>query len=172
MRSSGALVLAVLVITACGASASGAPTAPSAVAIASPSGAFDCNWTKPRNVTPPPLPLTRPDQNESVTQNGTPLFVHFNETLAVRLPLDGTMLIGRANDGVKLGWIRLKDGALVVTARRLDVPGPVQVDMADNYGTSGLQVTGIRFPVAGCYEVTGSVAGGPRLTFVTRVAAR
>lgn len=172
MRSFCALGLAVLVITACGAPASGAPTAPSAVAVAAPSGAFDCSWTKPRNVTPPPLPVARSDQNESVVQNGTPLFVHFNETLAVRLPLDGTMLIGRGGDGVKLGWIRLKDGALTVTARRLDVPGAVQVDMADNYGNSGLQVTGIRFLAAGCYEVTGSVAGGSPLTFVTRAAAR
>lgn len=73
---------------------------------------------------------------------------------------------------MKLGWVRIKDGTLAVTAKRLDVPGIVRVDMADNYGNSGLQTSGIRFPGAGCYEVTGSVAGGPPLTFVTRVAPR
>jgi len=157
MRSLWILALAVFV-TACGTSASGGPT-------------VDCSWTRPASATPPPLPA-RGDQNESVTQNGTPLFVHFNVTLAVRLPADGAMLIGRDGDGVKLGWIRLQEGALVVTARRLDVPGTVRVDMADNYGTSGLQVTGIRFQGPGCYEVTGSVAGSPPLTFVTRAVVR
>ncbi|MEP7003698.1 MAG: hypothetical protein ABI888_04085 [Chloroflexota bacterium] len=160
-----------MLIVSCGSSASGTPAAPLASA-SGPSGAFDCAFTKPRNATPPPLPPTRNDQNESVTRTGTPLFVHFNDTLAVRLPLDGTMLIGPDRDGVKLGWIRIKNGALAVTAKRLDVPERVEVDLADNYGDSGLQVTGIRFRAPGCYEVTGSVAGGPPLTFVTRVSSR
>jgi hypothetical protein len=73
---------------------------------------------------------------------------------------------------VKLGWIRLKDGPLAVSAQRLDVAGSVGVDIADTYGNSGLQVSGIRFPAAGCSSVSGSVAGGAPLTFVTRVAAR
>ncbi len=98
--------------------------------------------------------------------------MHFNESLAVRLPMNGTLLVGPDGEGVKLGWIRLKDGPLAVSAQRLDVPGIVRVDMADNYGNSGLQITGIRFPAAGCYSVTGSVAGGTPLTFITRVAAR
>ncbi len=100
------------------------------------------------------------------------MFVHFNDSLAVRLPMDGTLLVGPGGDRVKLGWLRLKDGPLVVFAQRLDVPGIVRVDMADNYGNSGLQITGIRFPAAGCYSVTGSVAGGAPLTFVGLVAAR
>ena len=164
------LVLIGLVIAACGSSASGTPAAPSASSIAT--GVFDCSFTKPRNATPPPLPATRADQNEAFTTTGVPLFVHFNDSLAVRLPMNGTLLIGPGGDGVKLGWIRLKDGPLAVSAQRLDVPGPVRVDMADNYGNSGLQVTGIRFLAAGCYSVTGSVAGGAPLTFVARVAAR
>ena len=169
MRSA-ALVLIVLVTVACGSSASGTPAAASASSI--PTGVFDCPFTKPRNATPPPLPATRADQNEAFTATGIPLFVHFNESLAVRLPMNGTLLVGPDGEGVKLGWIRLKDGPLAVSAQRLDVPGTVRVDMADNYGNSGLQITGIRFPAAGCYSVTGSVAGGAPLTFVTRVAAR
>ena len=86
MRALVGLVLAVFVI-ACGSGASGAPAA------------FDCSWTKPRNVTPPPLPVTLSDQNESVTRNGTPLLVHFNETLAVRLPMDGTTA-----SAIRRGW--------------------------------------------------------------------
>lgn len=162
MRPFSVLALALSII-ACGSGASGAPSASA--------GAANCAWTKPGNVTPR-LPVTRADQNESVTRDGVALFAHFNETLAVRLPADGTMLIGPGGDGAKLGWIRIRDGVLAVTAKRLDVPGTVRVDHADNYGNSGLQVTGIRFPGAGCYEVTGSVAGGPPLTFVTRVASR
>ena len=162
--------LVVLLIAACGSSASGAPAAPTASSIAT--GAADCAFTKPQNATPPPLPATRADQNEAFTATGVPLFVHFNDSLAVRLPMNGTLLIGPGGDGVKLGWIRLKDGPLAVSAQRLDVPGAVRVDIADNYGTSGLQVTGIRFLAAGCYSVTGSVAGGAPLTFVARVAAR
>jgi len=83
--------------------------------------------------------------------------------------MDGTFLVGPSDDGVKLGWIRLKDGPLAVSAQRLDEPGTVKVDMADNYGNSGLQVTGIRFHHSGCYSVTGSVAGAAPLTFVARV---
>jgi hypothetical protein len=170
LMRSPALVLVVLVMAACASSASGTPTAASAGPSAT--GALDCSFTKPANATPPPLPATRADQNEAFTAAGRPLFVHFNESLAVRLPVDGTFLVGPGDDGVKLGWIRLKDGPLTVSAKRLDVPGVVQVDMADNYGNSGLQVTGIRFRAAGCYSVTGSVAGGAPLTFVTRVIAR
>ena len=92
--------------------------------------------------------------------------------LAVRLPQDGTLLIGPGGDGVKLGWIRLKDGPLTVSAQRLDVPGTVRVDMADNYGNSGLQISGIRFLAAGCYSVTGSVGGAAPLSFVARVVTR
>ena len=66
-------------------------------------------------------------------------------------------------------WIRLKPGALAVSAQRLDAAGTVPVDLADNYGNSGLQVTWIRFHFTGCYLVTGSVAGAAPLTFVTRV---
>ena len=130
---------------------------------------MDCSFTKPGNVTPPPLPVTRSDQNGAFTRTGVPLFVHFNETLAVRLPMDGTLLVGPSDDGVKLGWIRLTPGALAVSAQRLDAAGTVKVDLADNYGTSGLQVTGIRFHFTGCYSVTGSIAGAAPLTFVTRV---
>ena len=168
------IVLVVLLMAACGASASGTPTAASSspTTASAASAVSGCPLTKPGNATPPPLSARRPDQNEQFTGAGIPLFVHFNETLAVRLPTDGTFLVGPGDDGVKLGWIRLKDGPLTVSAQRLDVPGTVRVDMADNDGNSGLQVTGIRFHATGCYSVTGSVAGGAPLTFVTRVAVR
>src|SRR5438552_8899246 len=127
-----ALGLVFSVIVACGSSASGTPTAPSASPI--PARGFDCSFTKPRNVSPPVLPVTRADNNGSFVRAGVPLFVHYNETLAVRLPQDGTMLIGPGGDGEKLGWIRLTNGPLAVSAQRLDAPGTVRVDMADNYG--------------------------------------
>lgn len=166
MRLLGPL-FAVLIIAGCGSPAVLVPAASGNTV-----GAFDCNVTKPRAVAPPTLPATRADQNEAFVATGTPLFVHSNDALAVRLPLDGRFQISGGDDGVKLGWIRLKDGALTATAKRLDVPGPVRVDLADNYGLSGLQVTGIRFREPGCYEVTGAVAGNAPLTFVARVVRR
>lgn len=170
------LLFLVLFIGACGASASGTPSAASATASASAVPAVttigDCPVTKPGNATPPPLPAGRTDDNAQFARTGIPLFVHFNDSLAVRLPMDGTLLVGPGGDGAKLGWLRLKDGPLVVSAQRLDVPGIVRVDMADNYGNSGLQVTGIRFGGAGCYSVTGSVGTGAPLTFVALVAVR
>ena len=162
-----AVVLTILVTAACGPSASGTPTAPSASAAAAP--AQDCSFTKPGTATPPALSVVRADHNDEFTTAGVPLFVHFNDSLAIRLPADGRLLVGPADDGVKLGWIPLKDGPLAVSAQRLDAPGTVKVDLADNYGNSGLQVTGIRFHFTGCYSVTGTVAGAAPLTFVTRV---
>ena len=158
-------LLFVVLLTACGATARGAPSA-----TASATGAFDCAGTKPPNPAPPSLAVGRPDQNEAFTTG--PLFVHRNDSLAVRLPVDGRMFIDAGRDGVKLGWVRLKTGALSSTSRRLDQPGTVEVDLADNYGESGLQVTGIRFRAPGCYEVTARVANGPPLTFITRVELR
>lgn len=90
----------------------------------------------------------------------------------MRLPLDGRLQTSGSDDGVKLGWIRLKDGPLTAAAKRLDVPEPVRVDVAANYGPSGLQVTGIRFREPGCYEGTAMVAGNAPLTFVARVVRR
>jgi hypothetical protein len=71
--------------------------------------------------------------------------------------------------GMKFGWWRRVDGALEITGRRLDRPGPaVRGEVPDSYGPSGFTPSGVLFPGEGCWEVTGRV-GEASLTFVTFV---
>ena len=44
-------------------------------------------------------------------------------------------------------------------------------DVPGGYGDTGFQVSGLKFPTAGCWQVAGTV-GGKTLTFVVNVAAR
>ena len=71
----------------------------------------------------------------------------------------------------KFGWWRGVAGELTIAGRRLDGQAPpLRASVPDGYGTSGFQATGVSFPTAGCWEVTGRV-GSARLTFVTLVVA-
>ena len=68
----------------------------------------------------------------------------------------------------KVGWTRAR-GRLHIGGRRLDRVAPaLQADIPTGYGTSGFQVTGLLFPTAGCWKVTGR-AGGATLSFVVLV---
>jgi hypothetical protein len=71
--------------------------------------------------------------------------------------------------GWKFGWWRSVPGTLRITGRRLDRPaGPVRADIPAGYGDLGFQSSGVHFPSAGCWQITGAV-GGARLTFVTLI---
>jgi hypothetical protein len=71
----------------------------------------------------------------------------------------------------KFGWWRGATGKLRIEGRRLDAPAPPLVGhVPDGYGDSGFQSSGITFPAAGCWQVTGLV-GEASLTFVTLVLA-
>jgi hypothetical protein len=71
----------------------------------------------------------------------------------------------------KFGWWRGVEGALRISGRRLDgAAPPLRADVPSGYGDRGFQATGIRFPAAGCWQVTGRV-GDAELTFVTLVVA-
>jgi hypothetical protein len=75
---------------------------------------------------------------------------------------DGTL-------GMKWPWWRGVRGRLTIEGRRLDGPAaPLRASIPQGYRTGGFQPTGLLFPTAGCWEVTGR-AGGETLTFVTRV---
>ena len=76
--------------------------------------------------------------------------------------------VWRAGIANKEPWIRPAKVQLVVTGRRLDgTAPPLKVGIAGNYATR-FQATGMEFPVAGCWEVTGK-AGDKELRFVTEV---
>jgi hypothetical protein len=71
---------------------------------------------------------------------------------------------------MKFPWWRgpQAHGALHIQGRELALGLPVGVIIPDGYGESGFQASGIVFPGAGCYEITGEAAGAT-LTFVTLV---
>lgn len=72
---------------------------------------------------------------------------------------------------MKWSWYRHVPGTLAIEGRRLDAPArPLRADIPDGYGERGFQVSGLAFPSAGCWEITGRV-GGASLRFVTRVVA-
>jgi hypothetical protein len=70
--------------------------------------------------------------------------------------------------GMKFGWYRLTSGALTITGRRLDGPAPPASGQTSGYGLTGFNASGVTFPTAGCWQVTGHV-GHAALTFVTFV---
>jgi hypothetical protein len=60
-------------------------------------------------------------------------------------------------------------GDLRIDGHRLDAAAPPLIpSIPAGYGATGFQSTGIRFPSAGCWEVTGRV-GDASLSFVTLV---
>lgn len=70
---------------------------------------------------------------------------------------------------IKVGWWRGVSGQLQIDGRRLDGSAPpVRAEIPDGYGPIGFQSSGIIFPTAGCWEVTGRV-GDERLTFVDEI---
>jgi hypothetical protein len=71
---------------------------------------------------------------------------------------------------MKFPWYRGVIGDLRVSGRRLDgVAPPLTASVPSGYGNTGFQSSGLIFPTAGCWQVTGRV-GTHTLTFVTFVA--
>lgn len=69
----------------------------------------------------------------------------------------------------KFGWWRVTPGTLTISGRRLDAPAPpLRADVPECYGSSGFQASGVFFPTAGCWEITGTVDDAT-LSFVTFV---
>jgi hypothetical protein len=71
--------------------------------------------------------------------------------------------------GMKWPWWRGVRGKLRITGHRLDGDAPpLTAAIPHGYSDTGFQPSGISFPTAGCWEVTGAV-GDAKLTFVTLV---
>lgn len=87
---------------------------------------------------------------------------------AVRVP-DGRVLRDGTVPNMKWAWYRWVPGELTIEGHRLDAsPPPLAAWIPDGYGDIGVQVSGLTFPSAGCWEITGRV-GRASLTFVTLV---
>lgn len=72
---------------------------------------------------------------------------------------------------LKWAWYRYTEGTLTIDGRRLDAPAPpLTAEIPQGYGSIGFQVSGINFPTAGCWEITGHL-GDASLTFVIIVIA-
>lgn len=172
-----ALVLSGIVFL----SACASPTASTLANTVAPSPSLiggSCPTTAPPNVpvTPPPPAATGPNAGLVFRADGRTTFLYGNDALVVALPVDGTLHPNDPNvglsSGVKFGWDRLAHGNLNIATRRLDAAtSPVAADVPGGYGDTGFQVSGLRFPAPGCWEVSGTVAG-TTLTFVMNVAAR
>lgn len=81
---------------------------------------------------------------------------------------DGGVVQAEAG-GNKFGWYRIAEGTLTITGRRLDGQAPpLESHVPEGYGTVGFQSSGLTFPAAGCWEITGHVGTGS-MTFVTYV---
>ena len=121
--------------------------------------AKDCPLTTPIRDEPPPDP------------NADPFGVNYWYINADRTlwagPVEGNYPWQAG--GNKVIWIRPQGTQLTISGRRLDSNAPpLKAWIPDGYRT-GFQVTGMTFPVGGCWEITAR-SGDHELRFVTRVA--
>jgi hypothetical protein len=134
-----------------------------------------CSVTAPLPTPLSPPPPTRTGPNPDVVFSAGPgSFLYGNDVLIVTLPSDGTLHPSDTSrglsGGVKFPWWRIAHGALVIVTQRLDAMSvPLPADVPGGYGETGFQVSGLRFPSPGCWQVSGTI-DGKTLTFVVNVA--
>lgn len=132
--------------------------------VATPVGAAtNCPVTHPNGSTPPgQLPSSLHDGNGKLWTDLWPAGMALVPRQDVRS--DGSM-------EVKFPWWRGSGvrWPLTITGRRLDAPAPpATAYLPGGYEAMNFQASGVIFPSAGCWEVTGQAVGA-KLTFVTLV---
>jgi hypothetical protein len=132
-----------------------------------PAGSADCSVTQP--APPADVPqavidtIGRGSSDPSLPSRADFTGWYGNDELWVYIYPDG------ARRDEKFPWVRLAQGRLTITGHRADGAGGLaRSAVPDGYGDVGFQASGIEFPSAGCWQITGTVANQP-LTFVTRV---
>jgi len=156
-------LLVIAVLAGCGGHHARAATSAS-TRQASRSLAGDCPVTLPRPWVPPPGVSQRALFGSDFAAGNGRLWVGGlwpSGVIVARPKLDGSV-------AMKFGWWRNVRGHLRITGRRLDAPAPPLRTDFPNYGFTGFQASGVYFPTAGCWQVTGK-AGTATLTFVTMV---
>lgn len=152
-----AILLAGVPLLAAGARAD--PATPAAVA--SPAA---CPVTQP-NEKAPPRHRRGWYGNEWLS---TSLYM-WSDGPVVIVPDDGRIAADGTIHGMKWHWYRYVPGELTVEGRRLDAPSaPLVVHGGSGLSDRGFLAKSLTFPSAGCWEITGRVAGH-ELTFVTLV---
>ena len=148
--------------------------------VTEPGGAVNLPAASPE-ASPAPCPLTQPNGNQAPGMGHEPggygndalwttLTMWSERPGVVVVPNDGRIAPDGMINGMKWAWYRYVSGRLTIEGRRLDAPAPpLEADIPDGYGDSGFQVSGLTFPSAGCWEITGRV-GDASLTFVVIVA--
>lgn len=140
---------------------------------AAPTSVASCSVTQPNGNNPPEFGETQPPQPYDGYDGG-----YGNAALWTNLWMwgEGEVLVPSSHvgpdgsfGGMKWAWYRYIPGQLSIEGQRLDAPAPpLRAEVDSGYGDTGFQVSGITFPSAGCWEITGRL-GDERLTFVTLV---
>jgi len=180
MKRAGQLVALAAVMLAAGCTAGASPaarpsarpaTAGSPAQLAAPAS---CPVTRPIPHASPPLQLH--------AINNFTYYLHGwygNTAIWVGVPVQGVLPAGRlygtppaaSQWGTKFPWWPVIPGKLTITARRLDGPSAgfhSQVAEPGSIGKARFIPTGLLWPGAGCWHVTGTVSGHS-LTFVAWV---
>lgn len=126
-----------------------------------------CPITAPNGVNPPHHPPIPTGYGNDVLWSNLAMWGETPGIVPVpnddRIDPDGTI-----ND-MKWAWYLLVPGELAIEGRRLDAPDdPLIAWIPEGYESPGFQVSGLTFPSAGCWEITG-IVNDTRLTFVVLV---
>lgn len=127
---------------------------------------FNCPLTEPRGDNPPEFQGAGGYSNDALWTN---LTMWSSAPGIVLAPNDSRIAPDGTIQDMKWAWYRFVPGKLEVQGRRLDAPAsPLRAWIPEGYGDVGFQVTGLTFPSAGCWEITGRI-GEESLTFVVLV---
>jgi hypothetical protein len=158
------LILALLgaVTVACGVTLQASPTRLVPTPSMSARTAGICDPSRPNGATPPGEQPSPQDYGNGRLYTG--LGLSSDGYVYGDMQPDGSI-------GVKFGWFRAPDvgGLLKIEGHEVKTGALIRAEIPTGYGQR-FQATGLYFPAAGCYEVTGQ-SGDASLTFVVKVRA-